>query len=261
MVLITRYVLPAPSGCPSSTCGALKIPWQNTQPMKSEPERLIVGIPIFRALSEADRRELAKVACIRLYQKGDTIFSEGEQSEVFFTIVRGRVKIFKTAPTGKDVILELFGAGDPFGAVAVYEEKNYPASAMALEDTVCLLLPSREFFQLLERHPSLVRGLLAGLTHRLVELTNRIAEFSGGRVESRVARLFQKLAEEQGQNLVEGTFIPLVLSRQEIADLTGTTIETGIRIMSRWSKEAVVRTDKDGFMILDREALDELAAG
>lgn len=228
--------------------------------MKSEPERLIAGISMFRALSEADRRELAKVACVRLYQKGDTIFSEGEPSEVFFTIVRGRVKIFKTAPTGKDVILELFGAGDPFGAVAVYEEENYPASAMALEDTVCLLLPRREFFQLLERHPSLVRGLLAGLTRRLVELTNRIAEFSGGRVESRVARLFQKLAEEQGQNLDEGTFIPIVLSRQEIADLTGTTIETCIRIMSRWSKEAVVRTDKKGFTILDHEALDELAA-
>jgi len=226
--------------------------------MKSEPERLIAGIPMFRALSEADRRELAKVAGVRLYQKGDTIFSEGEPSEVFFTIVRGRVKIFKTAPTGKDVILELFSAGDPFGAVAVYEEENYPASAMALEDTVCLLLPRREFFQLLERHPSLVRGLLAGLTHRLVELTNRIAEFSGGRVESRVARLFQKLAEEQGQNLDEGTFVPIVLSRQEIADLTGTTIETCIRIMSRWGKDDVVRTDKDGFMILDRQALDEL---
>ena len=131
---------------------------------------------------------------------------------------------------------------------------------MALEDTVCLLHPRREFFQLLERHPSLVRGLLAGLTHRLVELTNRIAEFSGGRVEPRVARLFQKLAEEHGQEQAEGIFIPLALSRQEIADLTGTTIETCIRIMSRWGKDDVVRTEKGGFMILDRAALDELSA-
>jgi len=239
---------------------ARAIPWQNSLLMKSEPERLLVGIPMFRALSETDRLELAKVSCVRLYQKGDTIFSEGEPSEVFFTIVRGRVKIFKTAPSGKDVILELFGAGDPFGAVAVYEEKDYPASAMALEDTVCLLLPRREFFELLERHPSLVRGLLAGLTHRLVELTNRIAEFSGGRVEPRVARLFQRLALDHGQEMDGATFISLSLSRQEIADLTGTTIETCIRIMSRWSKEGIVRTHKDGFTILDRGVLDELAA-
>jgi CRP-like cAMP-binding protein len=227
--------------------------------MKSDPERLLGGIAMFRALSEADRRQLASVARVRLYQKGDTIFAEGEASEVFFTIVRGRVKIFKTAPTGKHVILELFGAGDPVGAVAVYEERDYPASAMALEDTICLLLPRREFFQLLEQHPSLVRGLLAGLTHRIVELTNRIAEFSGGRVETRVARLFQKLASEHGQETEEGTFIPVVLSRQEVADLTGTTIETCIRIMSRWGKENVIRTDKNGFMILDRDVLDEIA--
>jgi len=105
-----------------------------------------------------------------------------------------------------------------------------------------------------------VRGLLTGLTHRLMELTNRLAELSGGRVEARLARFFRKLADDVGQKKPDGTFIPLALSRQELADMIGTTIETAIRIMSRWGKDEVVRTDKDGFTVLDRPALQATAA-
>jgi CRP-like cAMP-binding protein len=95
---------------------------------------------------------------------------------------------------------------------------------------------------------------------RLVELTNRLAELTGGRIEPRFARLFLKLATEMGRAERGGTFVPLALSRQELADLTGTTIETCIRIMSRWNKDEVVRTEKDGFVVLDASALEHLAA-
>ncbi len=112
---------------------------------------------------------------------------------------------------------------------------------------------------MLEQHPTLVRGLLLGLTHRLVELTNRLAELSGGTIERRFARLFLKLAAQMGRPDRGGTFVPLSLSRQELADMTGTTIETCIRIMSRWGKQHIVRTEKDGFVVLDRNALDAVA--
>jgi CRP/FNR family transcriptional regulator len=124
-----------------------------------------------------------------------------------------------------------------------------------------VVIPRAVFFTLLEQHPSLVRGLMQGLTHRLVELTNRLAELSAGRIESRFARLFLKLTREMGRPAPDGTFIPLQFSRQELADMTGTTTETCIRIMSRWGKQLVVRTEKDGFVVLDRQALEDLAAG
>jgi CRP-like cAMP-binding protein len=167
--------------------------------------------------------------------------------------------VFKTTPRGTDVILELFGPGDPVGAVAVYEARPFPASAIALEPTTCLVIPRQAFFSLLEGYPSIVRGLLVGLTHRLVELTNRMSEMSGGRVEGRLARFFLKLGADMGQRRADGVFIPLALSRQELADMIGTTIETSIRIMSRWGKDEVVRTEKDGFVILDRGALENVA--
>jgi CRP-like cAMP-binding protein len=225
-----------------------------------ELEEAIRRTSMFRRLAEADRKHLAAVSRIRKYAKGDQVFGEGDSSDFFSVVVSGRVKIVKMTPAGKDVILEIFGTGDPFGAVAAYEGRPFPASAIALEDTVCLVTPRPEFFSLLETHPSLVRGLLLGLTQRLVELTNRLTEMTGGRVEARFARLFLKLGENVGRAGGDGTIVPMPLSRQELADLTGTTIETCIRIMSRWGKDEIVRTEKDGFVILDKPTLVELAA-
>jgi CRP-like cAMP-binding protein len=225
-----------------------------------EVEALLGITPVFRRLSPDDRQTIARAAHIRDFERGATIFEQGTPSDAFYTIASGRVKIFKMTPAGKDLILEVFGPGDPLGAVATYDGRPFPASAVAMEETTCVIIPRGAFFQLLEQHPTLVRGLLLGLTVRLVELTNRLAELTGGRIESRFARLFLKLGREMGRDDRGGTFVALPLTRQELADLTGTTIETCIRIMSRWNKENVVRTEKDGFVILDAAALDTLAA-
>jgi CRP-like cAMP-binding protein len=214
----------------------------------------------FRRLSLEDRARIAAVSHLREYARGDRIFAEGDPSDFFVSVVTGRVKVFKATPAGKEIILEIFGSGDPLGAVAAYEGGPFPASAMALEPTTCLIVPRRDFFQLLEQSPSMVRGVLSGLTTRLVELTRRITELTGGRVEARFARLFLKLADQVGRQDHGGVFIAMPLSRQELADLTGTTIETCIRIMSRWGKDEVIRTERDGFVIVDRPALETLAA-
>lgn len=222
-------------------------------------EDVLRTTPVLQRLGPEDRRRLAEVARTETYRRGETIFREGDPSDFFFTIHSGRVKVFKTTPTGRDIILEVFGPGDPFGAVAVYERRPFPATAVAIEDTRCVLVPRQTFFTLLEQHPTLVRGLLLGLTHRLIELTNRLTELTGGKVEPRFARLFLKLADENGTPDRGGIFIRAAFSRQELADMTGTTIETCIRIMSRWGKQKIVVTEKDGFVILDRPQLEELA--
>ncbi len=222
-------------------------------------EELLRTTPIFSRLSPADRKTVAEVSRVQQFEKGDTIFEQDSPSDAFYAITSGRVKIFKMMPNGKDVILEVFGPGDPLGAVAAYMDRPFPAGAVALDDTTCVIIPRASFFRLLETQPSLVRGLLLGLTTRLVELTNRLAELTGGRIEPRFARLFLKLASEMGRPDRGGTFISLPLSRQELADMTGTTIETCIRIMSRWNKDDVVRTEKDGFVVLDRGELDRIA--
>lgn len=221
---------------------------------------VLAQIPLFRRVTPEDRERIAAVAQVRAYERGDRVFEEGDPSDFFFVVIAGRIKVYKHAPNGNDIILEMFGPGGPLGAVAAYEARPYPASAAAIEPSTCLLIPRQAFFQLLEQHPTLVRGLLGSLSLRLVELTTRLAELTGGRVDARFARLFLKLADQLGRPDRGGVFIPMVLSRQELADMTGTTIETSIRIMSRWGKEDVVRTEKDGFVLASRGALEAIAA-
>src|SRR3990172_8020200 len=221
-------------------------------------EELLRSSTLYRNLSGEDQKRLAAVSLAKFYEKADTIFREGDAPDFLFTIVSGRVKVVKLIPSGKEIILEIFGPGDPVGAVVAYEGRPYPASAVAIETVECILVRRNEFFAFFEGHPSFARGFLTGMAQRIVELTRRIPEVAGGRVETRLANLFLKLAERMGRAERGGRFIPMALSRQELADLTGTTIETCIRVMSRWGKEGLVATERDGFVVRDTAALERL---
>ena len=213
------------------------------------------SIPLLAALRSEDREAVAPLCRLRGYDKGETIFREGEPADRIHFVHIGRVKIVKAAG-GRDLILEILGPGEPVGAVAVFERRPFPASAVTLEPSGILSIPEREFFTLLESRPEMMRRLLAGLTLRLMMVNKRMADLTGS-AEHRAARLFLTLGDRIGIATAGGLKIPLVLSRQEIADLIGTTLETAIRLMSRWQKEAVVLTEKDGFLIPDLKALQD----
>jgi CRP/FNR family transcriptional regulator len=212
------------------------------------------AIPILSSLSPEDRLALEPLCELRAYEKGATIFGEGDPAEDIHFLFLGRVKIVKAAGD-RDVILEILGPGEPVGTVAVFERRPFPAAAVALEPSGVITIPSRQFFSLIEKRPEITRRLLAGLTLRLMSLNRRLADMTGS-VERRIARLLTTLAERLGQKTGRGIFIPVALSRQDIADLVGTTVETAIRVMSRWQKEGVVETDKKGFWIPDPAALE-----
>ena len=110
-------------------------------------EELLRVTPIFSRLSPADRKAVAEGARVQQFERGETIFEQDSPSDAFYAIVSGRVKIFKMMPNGKDVILEVFGPGDPLGAVATYVGRPFPASAAALEDTTCVVIPKADFFR------------------------------------------------------------------------------------------------------------------
>jgi CRP-like cAMP-binding protein len=215
------------------------------------------AIPILSPLTAEDRAALTPLCELRAFAKGETLFEEGQPALFIHFLFVGRVKIVKSAQD-RDLILEILGPGEPVGAVAVFEQRPFPASAVALEPSGTVSIPEREFFQLVERRPEITRRLLAGLTLRLMALNRRMADMLGS-VEYRTARLFATLADRAGQNRAGSVYVPIHLSRQEIADLVGTTIETAIRIMSRWQKEGLVETEPDGFVIRKIEALREIA--
>lgn len=227
--------------------------------MTPDIEALLRSCALFSRLSPEDRRKVAEVSLVRTYEKGERVFSEGDPSDLIYTVVSGRVKIVKAIPGGKELIIEILSPGDPLGAIAAYEARPYPASAITLEDCVCVASKRAAFTNLLETCPSLVRGMLGGFSLRIIELGKRLTEITGSRVEARFAQLFLKLADRLGRPHGSGVFVPLVLSRQDLADLAGTTMETSIRIMSRWGKEGVVETLADGFVLQNRDELESLS--
>jgi CRP-like cAMP-binding protein len=227
--------------------------------IRPDPLKLLAGVPLFAELTAEDRKLLGPLCRLRAYEKGSTIFSEGAPAKELCFIVLGRVKVLK-AVSERDIILGLFGPGEALGMVAVFEKTPYPASAVALEPSTVVHVPERELFEALGQHPGLVKRLFQGLMLRQLELTKRLADLTG-HVEERIARLFLTLAEKTGRSEGKRVAIDIALTRQEIADLTATTIETAIRVMSRWGKEGLVETREDGFTVPDLDALKKHAGG
>jgi len=211
------------------------------------------AVPLLASLRQSDLAAVEPLCRLRAYEKGDTIFDEGAPAERIYFVIEGRVKIVKAAGA-RDIIIEILGAGEPVGAVAAFEQRAFPATAIAMEHSTLLSIPEREFFQLLETRPDMTRHLLGGLTMRLMMLNKRMADMTGA-VETRAARLFVTLADRMGTKTETATVIPLPLSRQELADLLGTTLETTIRLMSRWQKEGLIVTEREGFAVPDLTAL------
>jgi CRP/FNR family transcriptional regulator len=225
--------------------------------MPDRPPIPFDAVPVLASLRPEDRAALSPLCELHAYEKAAVIFREGEPATRISFLFLGRVKIVKAAPD-RELILEILGPGEPVGAVAAFERRPFPATAVALEPSGVLSIPERSFFELIEKRPQITRQLLAGLTLRLMSLNRRLADMTGP-VEYRVARLFETLAARVGEKRETGVFVPIALSRQEVADLVGTTVETAIRVMSRWQRDALVETEKKGFWIRDPRALQQIA--
>jgi len=229
--------------------------------MSAHAERLrgaLAELPIFRDLPGPLRARVEAFATLETLEKGGVLWHAGEPAESLTLVVTGRVKVVRHADSG-DIILEMFGPTETVGAVAVYNQIPYPATAIAMEPTLLVRLPRRDWFDLIEHDASFARGMMLHLTRLNMALTRKLAAMHGKRVGARVASLFLSLADSLGRETGEGLEVPLALSRQEIAELVGTTVESAIRVMSRWNRERILLTGQGRFVIPDRERLKAAA--
>jgi CRP/FNR family transcriptional regulator len=218
------------------------------------------SMPMFRRLAPGELARLEAIATLRDYQRGEVIWNAGEPAEAFTLIARGRIKVVGHG-AGGDVILEIFDVGEPIGAIAVYDGIPYPASAVAMEPVTMIRIPRIDYFDLLDRHPEFARAVMRELTRLSLALTRKLGETRGQRVEARIAHLFVTLAERMGRETAGGIEIPLQLTRQEAAELVGTTVESAIRVLARWGRQGVVLTGESSFRIPSIDRLRALIAG
>ncbi len=218
----------------------------------------LAAIPLFNGLTDDQLRQLSTIVIQRTYKKGQTIFSEGDEGDGFYVVSAGRVKIFKLSHEGKEQILHIFGAGEPFGEVPVFSGAQFPAHAETLEDSKILFFPRPAFVELIKKHPSLALNMLAVLSKRLRRFTALIEDLSLKEVPGRLSAYLLYLSETKNHS----ANLTLDISKTQLASLLGTIPETLSRILTRMSAEELIQSDgQRTIKILDREGLEELASG
>ncbi|MGQ9500271.1 MAG: Crp/Fnr family transcriptional regulator [Dissulfurimicrobium sp.] len=198
----------------------------------SKQENIIDGLsrtPLFEGLPLEKLALIASITELLRYGKGQTIFSEGDPSRGFYTVFSGRIKIFKLSPNGKEQILHIFGPGEPFGEVAVFDGINFPAYAQAMDEASVIFIPKDRFIELIAKDPALTLKMLSVLSMRLRKFTHLIEDLSLKDVPGRLAK-YILLISEKGHGTCT---IRLDLTKNQLAGLLGTIPETLSRIFAR----------------------------
>jgi CRP/FNR family transcriptional regulator len=216
---------------------------------------IISGSLLFKGLPENQLKEIEHIAVNKRFNKGELIFSEGDDGIGFFLVASGQIKIFKVSSEGKEQILHIFGSGEPFGEVPVFSGQQFPASAEAITETRLLFFSRTAFVNLISYNPSLALNMLAVLSLRLRQFTVQIENLSLKEVPGRLAAYLIYVADEQGGE----DSISLDISKGQLASLLGTIPETLSRIFTRMSNQNLIEVKDRTIRLLDREKLEELA--
>jgi len=216
---------------------------------------IISAIPLFNGLPEDQLSAILQIAVEKQFNKGQTIFSEGDETKGFFVVVDGRVKIYKVSSEGKEQILHIFEPGQSFGEVTVFTGQQLPANAQTLSKTRILLFPRSAFVDLITANPSLALNLLAIMSKKLRQFAAQIENLSLKEIPARLASYLIYLAEEQGTE----DAVKLNVSKGQLASLLGTIPETLSRIFAKLSGQNLIRVEGPRISLLDRQGLEDLA--
>lgn len=203
--------------------------------------RLLEGVSLFTGLAEPALRAVADGARAVRRAAGQPFFREGEPAAAFFVLVRGRVKMAQGTPEGHEVILRMIGPGEAFGAVAALSPgERYPATASPVRSADAAAWDGPAMTRLMKAHPDIAFNALGVVAGRLHELQRQHRELMTERVERRVARALVRLALHAGRRVEIGVEIDFPLTRQDLAEMTGTTLFTVSRILNAWQARDLV---------------------
>lgn len=216
---------------------------------------IVSAVPLFDGLPDDQLYEIRKIAVSKRFNKGETIFSEGDPGNGFYVVAEGLVKIYKVSSEGKEQILHIFGMGEPFGEVPVFTGQPFPANAEAIAKSLLLFFPRADFVDLITGNPSLSLSMLAVLSMRLRQFTVQIENLSLKEVPGRLASYLLYLADEQGKE----DSVRLDISKSQLASLLGTIPETLSRIFAKMTDMRLIAVSGRKIKLIDRPGLKHLA--
>jgi CRP-like cAMP-binding protein len=221
--------------------------------------RIPKPVALFADLHPEALAEVRGAARPRHVDAAGTFFVEGDPAASFFVLVNGSVKMTQVTPEGHQIVLRLLASGDAFGGVAAFGGATYPVSAEAVTDSSALEWPGDVMARLMERHPKLALNALRFVAGRLHELQVQYRQLATEKVERRVARALLRLVQQAGRRIDSGVLIDLPLSRDDIAQMTGTTLFTVSRIISRFEAEGILEAGRQRMVIRNPHGLLKVA--
>lgn len=220
---------------------------------------LLAGYDLFEGLDAAALADVAAAAMPRALDEGEAFFRQGEPAERFFVLASGRVRLTQVTPDGQQVVVRFIMPGEGFGIVAVLAGGAYPLTAEAADPAVAYGWDGPSYKQLMARHAELGHRSLAMVARRVHEFQDRNRELATERVERRIARTLLRLAGQSGIRQPDGVLIDVALSRQDVAELTGTTVFTVSRVFSSWESAGIIATGRLRVVIRQPHALVAIA--
>lgn len=194
-------------------------------------------------------------------RRGEVLFRQGSPARYFYALREGRLKLTRLTTDGQLALLRVVGPGEAVGGIAALGDRIYPVSAEAMADCRVLAWSGKAMDRLLRAHPQLAINLIDLLAERLHEMQARYQELATSQVEQRLARLLLRLVQQLGRRTKDGVLIDMRLTRQELAEMSGTTLFTASRLLSRWQEAGVIRTERQRVLIRHPHGLVSIAEG
>jgi CRP-like cAMP-binding protein len=220
---------------------------------------LVAHLPLFAGLGPEELGEILHEARSVRYPQHSAVFEQGEEAHSFFVLLHGHVRASKTTPAGEEIVVRYVAPGETFGVATAIGLQRYPATATAVDDSVALVWPSTAWPRLVERFPGLATNTLQTVGSRLQETHTRVIEMSTQQVEQRIAHALLRLAKQSGRKVEHGVEIDFPISRQDIAQMTGTTLHTVSRTLSGWEQRGLIESGRQRIVLREPHQLFVLA--
>ena len=221
--------------------------------------QVIQPLELFRGLEHEALTAIAHAARWRSVTRATFLFFQGDPATAFYILHQGRVRLTQVTAEGHQVLVRFIAPGEGMGIVAALGGMVYPASAEALDDCQALVWDGRTITRLMERHPRLALNGMRLLAQRVREFQDRLRELATERVERRIARALLRLAHQTGRKVPGGILIDLPLSRQSLAEMTGTTLYTVSRTLTQWGQRGLLDARRERVIIREPHALVVIA--
>jgi CRP-like cAMP-binding protein len=218
-------------------------------------------VSVFAEATEEHLNVIAEQSFLRSIEEGEFFFFQGDPSEYIYVLTRGQVKLLQSNPNGKQANIRTILPWEMFAVLAaVQKEATYPASAQAIQDSAALVTKSEILGKMMQTHPYLAVGLTHLMTSLIQDIHARYRELATERVEQRIARTLLRLASQIGERVQrETTMVDLSFNRQDLAEMTGTTLFTVSRTLSEWEKMGFIEAGRERVRIKNPHELERVA--